>query len=179
MPFVISNSETATIESAFEDEYKVGLSMSGTVGFLDLARATLKDTATWQWTNKSSRSSATGTSQSASVTIGGPAYGYLGGTVMQVYFDTVYKTFAFAIVPIGGAKVGVDGTLVSASGRPLATTEVTLVANGVKQRTFTNAKGEFRFFGDITGSAIVHAAGTAQVVSRAQSANRHVELRKQ
>jgi hypothetical protein len=69
-------------------------------GFLDLGKSTLRDTVSWEWTNKSSASFATGTTQSASVTIGGPAFGYAGKTVLALYPDTIYHTFAFVIEPV-------------------------------------------------------------------------------
>ena len=39
---------------------------AGSTGFLDIARLTVKDSASWEWTNSSSSSTSTGTTQSAS-----------------------------------------------------------------------------------------------------------------
>lgn len=166
--FNVSDSSAATVGTTVADTYKVGLSMSASGGFLDFAKATLKDTSTWEWTNKTSQSSSTGTSQSATVTVGGPAYGYSGPTVMQVYLDSMYHTFAFVIVPAETLETAVKGTLTTSAGSPLPKTEVTLVENGKTHRTFTNGKGEFTFFGSITGPATVRAAGTTQTVRQAR-----------
>lgn len=179
--FNISNSSTTTTGSTVEDTYTVGLTTSLSGDYLEFAKATLKDTASWAWTNKSSQSIVTGTSQSATLTVGGPAYGYTGGTLMQAYLDTMYNTFVFSIVP-AAAEIGVDGTLVNRSGKPIPFTEVTLieVETGIQHRTFTNAKGEYKFVGRITGSARVQAqaVGVTQMLPRTGSTTaRHVPLR--
>lgn len=145
----ISDSSTETTGRTTEDTYTVGLSMSESGKFFDYVKTTLKETAKWDWTNKSSISSATGKTQSASATVGGPAYGYNGPTVMQVYIDTIYHTFAFALVPVELQEVGVKGKVATAAGKPMPAAEVILVEKGIKHRTFTNAKGEFVFFGSI------------------------------
>jgi hypothetical protein len=180
--FNISNSSTTTTGSAVEDTYTVGLTTSLSGNYLEFAKATLKDTASWEWTNKSSQSIATGTSQSATLTVGGPAYGYTGGTVMQAYLDTMYNTFVFSIVPVAAQEIGVDGTLVNRSGKPIPFTEVTLVEveTGIQHRTFTNAKGEYKFVGRITGPARIQtqAVGVTQMLPRTGSTTaRHVPLR--
>ena len=172
----VSNSSTATVGSETVDTYKVGLSITASGGFLEFAKATLKDTASWQWTNKSSHTATSGTSESASVTIGGPAYGYTGNTVMEVYFDTMYKTFAFALDPIEQHQLSVQGALTSASGKRLAATEVTLIEHGVKHQTFTNASGEFMFLGHVNGPVTVQAAGYQPRTIPQADSTRHVAL---
>jgi hypothetical protein len=158
----ITDSTTATAGTAAEDSYKVSLSTSATGGFLDFAKATLKDTASWEWTNKSSKTTTNGTSQSASVTVGGPAYGYTGPTVMKVYLDAVYKSFAFVLVPATSQEVAVKGTLALASGKPIGAAEVTLEQGGATYRTFTNPRGEYSFFGHITGPATIRGGGISR-----------------
>jgi hypothetical protein len=65
--------------------------MSQSGKWLEFAKLTLKETASWEWTNKSSQSSSSGRTESASVTIGGPGFGYNANvTDIQVYFDTLY-----------------------------------------------------------------------------------------
>jgi Carboxypeptidase regulatory-like domain len=113
-----------------------------------------------------------------SVTLGGPAYGYNGPTVMKVYIDTIYHTFAFALVPVELEEVGVKGTVVTAAGKPpMPPAEVILVENRTRHRTFTNAKGEFTFFGNISGPATVQAAGITQAVPQLRSPARSVDIR--
>src|SRR5262249_17515347 len=88
----ISNSSTSTCGTGTQDTYGVGLTISATGNYLDFAKATLKDTANWEWTNQSSLTNTVGSSQSATLAIGGPAWGYTGGTVCKVYLDTIYNT---------------------------------------------------------------------------------------
>lgn len=165
----ISNSLSKTIGKEADDTFKVQLSLSATGNFLTLFTLKIKDTASWEWTNKSSNTSSAGTSQSAQLTIGGPAYGYTGATVVQVYFDTIYKTFAFALVPGNAAEVALKGTLLTPSGAAAAYKQVSLSESGKKHLTFTNAKGEFTFYGDISGKATVQAHGVTQVIPQLQS----------
>jgi hypothetical protein len=160
----ISDSSTSTTGSAVEDTYKVGLTISATGGFLDFAKATLKDTASWEWTNKSSVSSASGTSQSASVTVGGPAFGYTGPTVLRVYVDTIYHTFAFAVVPVEQEQVALKGVVLNAAGTPQPGVEVVVTENHTEHRVFTNARGQYAYVGSITGAATVRALGSTQSV---------------
>ncbi len=127
----ITDSSTETVGSATEDTYKVAMSMSGDANYLDFAKSTLKDTLSWQWTDKSSASRTTGNTQSASLTIGGPSFGYSGPTVIEVFEDSIYHTFAFMIVPIPTVEVSVQGRVASSTGEPIGSTEVTLEAGGV------------------------------------------------
>jgi hypothetical protein len=64
-----------------------------------MANTTLQATGGWTWTNTNSTSTGSGTTQSASLTVGGPAYGYTGVTELAVYKDTIFNTFAFVLVP--------------------------------------------------------------------------------
>ena len=166
--FNISNSTITTQGVATEDTFKVQLSVSGSGDFLSLVTLKLKDTASWEWTNKSSKIASAGTSQSAQLTIGGPAYGYTGPTVVQVYFDTVYKTFAFDLVP-QTSQVALKGTLLTAKGAVAANKPVTLIVGSRKQEAFTNANGEFTFYGDISGKVTIQAPGVSQVIPQLQS----------
>ncbi len=174
----ISDRTTSTVGSMIQDTYKVGLALSASGDFLGFAKATLKDTTSWQWTNKTSQSLSTGTSQSASLTIGGPAFGYTGGTIVQAYIDTMYQTFAFAIVSLVDQEASVDGNVVTSTGTPVPQmTEVVLTENGVKHRTFTNSRGEYHFYGHITAPASVQAGGVTKTVPQSQGTTRHAAFR--
>jgi hypothetical protein len=146
-----------------------------------LAKGKLKDSAKWTWTNKSENSTSTGTSESATLSIGGPAYGYPGPTQLCVYYDTIYKTFAFDLVPPETLPLAATGTLVNAAGEPESYEQVTLVDRGVKQITFTNAKGESSFYGSVSGPATIEAVGVARqtVFQVRQQPNARIMLRKQ
>jgi hypothetical protein len=99
------------------------------------------------------------------MSIGGPANGYTGPTALCVYFDDIYRTFAFDLVPPQTLPVAVTGTLEDAAGKPAPYEKVMLIDRGIKQITFTNSGGEFRFFGNLAGPTTIEAAGV-----RAQAA---------
>lgn len=143
--FTATYSSTNTSGSEVVNEYTAGVTWEGGLDFISLVQAKLKVESKWTWTDTKSLSTATGTMESASVTIGGPAFGYTGPTDMGVYYDLLYKSFLF--VPIEGAPPTVTGWVYSRSNRPVAGKQVLLAANGVTYRTFANADGEFRFFG--------------------------------
>jgi hypothetical protein len=146
------------------ETYKVGLTVSGTGDYLELAKASLRDTTSWEWTNKTSRTSVTGNSQSASLTIGGPSYGYQGGTLVRAYYDNLYGTFAFSIINQSEYFVGVQGVIKDADGHSLNNSEVKLVENGRLHRTFTDALGQFVFLGDLKGPLKIEAEGVTQTI---------------
>jgi hypothetical protein len=166
----ISSSSSTTTGSAIQNSYSVGMSLSQGVGFLDFAKTTLKVTDNWNWTDIASTSTSSGTTQSASLTIGGPAYGYPGVTEVAVYIDKIYNTFAFVLVPPVNLEASVKGVVKTKGGAPIAGTEVTLTekGNNLEHRTFTNSRGEYVFYGPAPGPAKVVAGGTTQEVPQAQ-----------
>jgi hypothetical protein len=141
-----------------ENEYSTGVTVSASDEFLDLFTVTATAESTWTWTDKDTRSESEGTSESASVTIGGPSFEYSGPTNMAVYYDVLYKTFAF--IPIDPAlPPALRGSVISRSQKPVSGKEVIVVANGATYRTFTNAKGEYRLFGEISGPLQLQVEG--------------------
>ncbi|MGB2604109.1 MAG: carboxypeptidase-like regulatory domain-containing protein, partial [Candidatus Sulfotelmatobacter sp.] len=165
----ISNSTVTTTGTAAEDSFGVELSVSGSASFTGLFDVKVKDTSTWEWTNKFSTSASAGSSQSAQLTIGGPAYGYAGASVIRVYYDTIYRTFAFALVSPAAPEVALKGTLLTPTGKPAANKRVTLIGSGQKHLTYTNAKGEFTFIGHMSGKVTVQAPGVTQQIPQVQS----------
>ena len=167
--FNISSSSAATTGAEATETYKVGVSLSVGGTFFDLIKAKLVDKATWAWTNKSSTSTVNGESQSATVTVGGPAFGYSGPTLMQVYLDTIYNTFVFVVAPSSLQKAALVGTLVTGAGAPMPNSEVSMIESGRTHVTFTDAKGGFAFYGKMNGSAIVKAPGVTLAIHHLQS----------
>jgi hypothetical protein len=157
----VSNADTATTTSAATDDFKVGVTNS-----VDLAapvKASLKSDASWDWTNTATASATNRTAETASVTVGGPAFGYTGPTAMEVYYDTIYKTFLFR--PLEFPTIAFQGRLLSKGNKqPMAWKEVVLIANGTKYRTFTNARGQYRFYGAINGPLKLQAALDTKVL---------------
>jgi hypothetical protein len=179
----ISSSTTSTTGTATEDTYKVGLTLSGSAGFLGMEKGTFKASDTWAWTNSSSASTSSGSTQSASLTIGGPSFGYTGVTEVAVYRDTVYNTFAFVLVPPDTLEVALRGTVLNSSRAAAPATgegvtscpraagcEVILTDNGIDHRTFTNSLGQYVFYGHLFGPATIKAGNVTQTIPQVQNA---------
>lgn len=96
--------QVTTTGVSTEDSYGVQMSATGGGNFLELFSAKITAKGTWTWTSKSTNMSSLDTSSAATAVIGGPAYGYTGGTSLQLYYDTVYNTFAFAVMSADSAK---------------------------------------------------------------------------
>ena len=142
--FTASFSTSTVNTSSVKADYSVKSSLTGSASFLGLANAKWNLTNKWSWTDIDTRSDTNGTSETISVTIGGPTYGYTGPTTIGVYYDVIYKTFAF--VPISSvSSQGLQGSLDGDFNGDISFKEVVLVANGETYRTFTNEKGEYHF----------------------------------
>jgi hypothetical protein len=90
---VFTNATTSTTTQQVQTEYGVSVTVSAGIQFLT---TTLKTAGSLQWTNTSTSTQTTGSTQQASVTVGGPAFGYTGLTDILVYWDTIYQSFMFA-----------------------------------------------------------------------------------
>jgi hypothetical protein len=172
--FSLSDSSTNTVGSKVTDDYKVELQIHAQGNYLGLVKASLKNTDSWEWTYTSSQSSSTGTSEAATVTIGGPSYGYSGSTDMGVYFDTIYKTFAFSLIE--STPVTLQGTLLDANGKPLPAAEVSVIANGIKRRTLTNTRGEWKFHDIMNGACQLMAGANVETLPNCAT-DKSVEFR--
>lgn len=171
--FTLTNAQTATNTTTLVQDYTVGLTVKTGTDFI--AEASLEVDDSWDWTNTTANASSNETMQSAAVTVGGPAFGYTGPTDIQVYYDRMFKTFLFS--PIDASeRPAFKGMLTGLNGQPIARQEVTAVAAGVTYRTFTDARGEYRVFGKISGPVTVKANGVTQVVPRIQP-NQNIDLR--
>ena len=165
LSFTATYESTSTTGSEVVNEYTSGVTWEGGLDFISLVEAKLEVTGKWTFTDTRSKTTDTGTNESASVTIGGPSFGYTGPTDMGVYYDVLYKSFLF--VPYEGGPPTVTGWVYSRSNRRVSGKEVRLVANGVTYRTFANADGEFRFFGTPTGRLQIRVDGVNVTLSRA------------
>jgi hypothetical protein len=169
----LTDTSASTTGNEVDDTYSVALSLSVSSGDLfDFAKATLKDTNSWEWTNKTSRSTTNTSTQAAIATIGGPAYGYNGLSQCDVYVDTIYHTFAFMLVPAGSRDSTLEGKVVDPGGAPIAGAPVTLIENGYRHPTLTNAMGEYVFYVPWNGTARVESSGDIQAAIQAHSSKR-------
>ena len=146
----ISHTINQTSGVSNETEYSVGLNLQTAANILDLVKASLKSENSWTWTDATASSTSNGKTESATIVIGGPAFGYRGNTEnIDVYLDTTYKTFLFW--PVSSSSASLSGTVLATAGKAAAGVEVLVFANGVTHRTFTNARGQYRVFGRISG----------------------------
>ena len=170
--YAASYSSTTSSSSSRTNTYSTGFTVETGVD-LAFLQAKLSNQNQWTWTDTDTRSTSSTTSESAQVTLGGPSYGYTGPTSIGVYYDTLYKSFLF--LPVTGA-VQLKGSLRSSGNEPVAGREVVLTgADGVEHRTYTNARGEYRFIDAVDGPATISAAGERRTVQRAAMA-RSVDL---
>lgn len=103
----------------------------------------------WAPTIPSSGSSNAST-QTATVTVGGPAYGYAGPTDVLVYWDTIYNVFMFAFA--ADAPV-LSGQALDGNGKLMAHQEIRLTAGPNTFVTMSDARGDYRFYGAPAGPA--------------------------
>lgn len=143
--FSVSTTTTSTSTTSTDDTYKVSLSLSADADFFDLAKVSMKDTTSWSWSNKSSQSSSSGSTQTASLTIGGPSYGYTGPVEVEVLYDNVYRTFAFRFLKLSDQQITLEGTLCDSAGEPLPGKSLILSQDGISHRSYTDGLGRFRF----------------------------------
>jgi hypothetical protein len=144
------------------DEHSVGVSL--TVGsseaFSAFFQAKVTASDTWTWSYSQTTGTSVASSQSASLTITGPAFGYTGPiSDINVYFDKLYSTFLF--VPASPQSLKATGVLRDTLGQPFAHQDLTLLSNGVTYRTVTRNDGTYRFYGVPAGAATVSTAGGA------------------
>lgn len=136
------NTLTRTATHTTETKYSVGFNVSA--GFQGIFSASLKTSTSLEWTNISSSSSSKTSSQSATVTVGGPAYTYTGPTDVLVYWDTVFSSFAFEFAD---QPASYSGAVTDANENPVKLEPIMLTAGGHQLSTFTDARGGFRFYG--------------------------------
>lgn len=148
MTYTQTSKITVTDTEESQTQYSVDVDVS--VGFQVLGA--LKVGGSLQWTDTRTSSQSNEVSQSATVTIGGPAFGYEGPTDVLVYWDTIFNSFMFAFATEAASA---SGTLLNSAGEPRTFQPLTLSVGGVTLRTFTDANGEYRFYGDIKGTGSI------------------------
>lgn len=171
--FNASFSNTWTGTTSTTNEYGTGLKITGTAD-IAILKAKLVAEGKWTWSDTDTQSASAGTTETAQVTVGGPSYGYAGPTNMAVYYDVIYKSFLFR--PVEGPLLVLEGSVKSRSGESVGGREVVMTgADGVEYRTFTNARGEYRFF-DRAAAPATLKTGTTQRTLAKTSASDSVDI---
>lgn len=145
------NSVNVTNTHTVQHQYGVAATVSGGVA------VTLKVASSLEWTNTNTMGTSTTSQQSATATVGGPAFGYKGPTDVVVYWDSIYNTFMFAFPPDPPAA---SGTLLDSKGKPVSYKPVTLTVGTHTFKTFTNERGIYRFFGAPAGNGSLVVEGS-------------------
>lgn len=145
---------TLTYTTSHSVQTQFGVSLTGSVPVLG---SVLKAVGQLQWTNTSSSGSTNQTTQTATVVVGGPAFGYSDGADVQVYWDTIYNSFMFAFLAV---PPSLSGTFTDALGAPVPHQEVEVTAGPHVFHTITDAKGQYRFYGTPSGPGKVTAVAS-------------------
>jgi hypothetical protein len=142
-----TNTVTNTATSAASVTY--GLQFKAGFGSGILKGTGVSDTL--EWTSTSSTATTSANTPSASVSIGGPAFGFADPVAdVLVYWDTVYNSFLFAFTT---DPPGFTASLSDKSGASLAHQPVSLSAGSHTFTTYTDSKGEARFYNVPAGPA--------------------------
>jgi hypothetical protein len=158
MTYLQKNEVTQSSGIKVDKEYGVNFSVeAGDDKFLGVFKVSLKVGGNLKWTNSSTSGMSTLSSQSATVTISGPSFGYQGPTDVLVYWDTLFNTFMFAFPTTPAIATG---RVTNHAGEAVAGKEVVLTSAGHTFRTFTNTKGDYRFYGPAEGAGILRVGGT-------------------
>ena len=152
----VTRTITSTTSHVTQTEYKVSATVSGSYSFTDKITGSLKVSGGLTWTDTSSTDTTHASSQSATVTIGGPAYGYTGPTDVIVYWDGIFQSFMFAFPDSSPTAVG---TVLDSAGRGVAHQAVTLVLGGRTFQTLTGPDGSYRLYGTGSGQGKVSVSG--------------------
>ena len=158
--FAVDNATVSTQTDSDETVNKVGVTAEGSFNFLTVWKASLKTDDSWTWTSTNSTATSTGDTQKMSLTIGGPAFGYSGAGFIAVYYDTLYKTFAF--MPFDISANTLHGVILDRTKKPVAAKLVTATVRGVTYRTYTNSEGEYRFPAEVKGAVDLFSGGVRQ-----------------
>ncbi len=150
MTYALTSATTTTNTQQVQNQYAVSASVSA--GFNLIWKALVKVTGTLEWTNTSTSTQTTGSTQQASVTVGAPAFGYTGPTDVLVYLDTVYQSFMFSFAT---GSPSASGTLTDSAGIPVPNTAITLTVGGITLSTFTNSRGQYNFYGAAPGQGTI------------------------
>jgi hypothetical protein len=88
-----NNSTTKTNQEIFNYKYSVGATFNDPSGS---GHATMKVSETLTFSNMSTRTNKSGSTNSSTFTLSMPSTAYTGPTTLFVYLDTVFKTFMFS-----------------------------------------------------------------------------------
>ena len=152
----VTNESTTGSLNGYNSATTVTATFMAGFNLFDVLTVGAQYSETFEWDYQKTTQSKLGTSQTATVMLKTGTVGY--HDVVDVYYDTLFNSFAFAHPPItiNFASASIVGTALSARGVPLANRLVTVTfADGQKRTVVTNAQGVYRVFGAPAGDAMV------------------------
>ena len=93
--FTFTENNSTTITNSQTSTYSYSVSAGATATY-DVISLSLTDSTKFTWTNQSTQSNKTGSTNSSAFTLSMPSFAYSGPTTLFVYMDTIYKTFMFS-----------------------------------------------------------------------------------
>ena len=162
MTFTQTSSTTDTTSQQVQVQYGVTATVSASTPAAQSGiSAAFKVSGSLEWTATSASATSEGSTQSASVTVGGPAFGYTGPTDVLVYWDTVFNSFMFAFA---AGVPAASGTVTNSAGEPVAYQPVALTVGGVRLTTFSGPSGAYRFYTAESGQGTITVGSQEFVV---------------
>ncbi|WP_419804942.1 carboxypeptidase-like regulatory domain-containing protein [Terriglobus sp.] len=158
----IKDEEQNTTGNSVDTSSSLGVTVGVTVNAV-FAKVSLSVSDTFTYKYDNSFKQTTDTSQSETITIGQPAFGYAGPTALYIYRDSLFQTYLFSLTPPPGDELLVTGTILSSTGAPERFADISLTAGGRIYRTTTNGNGTYHLVGQPPKSA---QAGVLQVGSQ-------------
>ncbi len=135
--YALNQSTTSSTTTTSSNTISTGFTVSAGAN-IGILNAKLSVANTWTWTNSSSQKESTGTGSMDQFVIGQAPNGYTGPTVIHVYEDRIYKTYAFTLDPPQGYATDL------ALGRPAAqSTEYPYISAPATRATDGNTDGNF------------------------------------
>ena len=171
----IKSSESTSSSGTSSSSYTVGVQISGGFSFKSIFSAKMESSASWTITNSSTVATSDSTDEISKLTMRNPSSDYDGPTVMEVYFDNLYKTFLFRPQEIALPLVA-SGSLFDAQGEPAIFEEIELFINGRWHRTFTDASGTYRFSGNSDDELLMFRTSNQRWAIPAQPVDQAINL---
>lgn len=135
----------------------------------------LKVGGVWEWGYENSTEVSVGETQSASVKLSTDTVGY--GADYNVYYDSLFRTFAFKKLPaLAGSQV-VTGFVSDAAGKPVANEVIDVVlADGSARKVATDARGHYRLRNVLPGLVELSVRGESRAIEVSPGAEPAADL---
>jgi hypothetical protein len=158
--FTLTNSMKVSDSAQVQVQYQVSCTISA--GLDTPLTAKLSETGTLQFTVTAAVADSVTSTQTASLTLGGPSFSYGGPIQVLVYWDVVFGCFAF-VFPTGNPTV--SGQVSASAGGAAAYQPISLTMAGTTYTTVTDSKGVYRFYQIPAGTGSVTVEGHSESVT--------------